>query len=159
MSTAEAHQVSEGQAFPTFSLPNQNGDIVHLDDLKGAPTILYFYPKDDTSGCTAEACAFRDQMPNFQGARVIGVSPDSVKSHKKFVEKYSLNFDLLADTEQALCQALGVWVEKSMYGKKYMGVERTTFLVDAEGIVRHVWRKVKVDGHEQEVLSALKALG
>ncbi len=157
-SVTEPTQLQEGSAFPDFELLDQNGETQTLESLRGEPVILYFYPKDDTSGCTAQACGFRDSLPEFSGARVVGVSPDSVKSHKKFVEKYSLNFTLLADTETTLCNAVGVWVEKSMYGKKYMGVERTTFLVDRDGIVRKIWRKVKVDGHAAEVADALKRL-
>lgn len=147
-----------GAPFPDFSLEDQDGKTVSKSDLLGQKTIVYFYPKDDTSGCTAEACEFRDLMPRFTGASVIGVSPDSVKSHRKFADKYSLNFTLLADTEQALCQAVGVWVEKSMYGKKYMGVERTTFLLDEQGTVVRVWQKVKPQGHAEDVRSALDTL-
>ncbi len=148
-----------GQKFPDFSLLDQDGNTVGPADLAGAPAIIYFYPKDDTSGCTAEACDFRDSLPRFQGARVIGVSPDSVRSHKKFAEKYALPFTLLADPEHALLQAAGVWVEKSMYGRKYMGVERTTVLVDANGTVVRVWSKVKVPGHATEVQEAVASLG
>jgi peroxiredoxin Q/BCP len=147
--------LSAGVQFPAFSLPDQNGDVVTLESLKGTPTIVYFYPKDDTSGCTQEACEFRDQLPSFEGAKVVGVSPDSVKSHKKFADKYSLPFTLLADENQELLQAAGIWVEKSMYGKKYMGVERTTVILDAEGVVVRVWNKVKPAGHAAEVLAAL----
>lgn len=144
-----------GDLFPDFTLQDQDGRTHTLADLKGSRTIVYFYPKDDTSGCTTEACEFRDTMPRFAGAKVYGVSPDPVKSHRKFVDKYGLTFPLLADTEQALCQAVGVWVEKSMYGRSYMGVERTTFLLDADGRVERVWRKVKPAGHAAEVLAAL----
>lgn len=144
-----------GQSFPDFSLTDQNGETVTLESLKGSKTIVYFYPKDDTPGCTVEACEFRDNLPKFKGAKVIGVSPDSAKSHTKFIGKFSLNFPLLADTDKALCEACGVWVEKSMYGKKYMGVDRTTFLLDENGIVEKVWSKVKPQGHAKEVLSAL----
>lgn len=144
-----------GQPVPAFTLQDQEGNTITQDVLKGQKTILYFYPKDDTSGCTAEACAFQESMPKFAGAKVIGVSPDSVASHKKFANKYNLGFTLLADTEQALSQAVGVWVEKSMYGKKYMGVERTTFLVDENGVVIKVWNKVKVPGHAEDVLASL----
>ena len=144
-----------GDVFPDFSLQDQDGKTHTLADLKGSRTIVYFYPKDDTSGCTTEACEFRDSVPRFEGAKVFGVSPDPVKSHKKFADKYGLNFPLLADTEQSLCIALGVWVEKSMYGRTYMGVERTTYLLDAEGRVERVWRKVKPAGHAAEVLAAL----
>ncbi|MCU0315461.1 MAG: thioredoxin-dependent thiol peroxidase [Fimbriimonadaceae bacterium] len=144
-----------GQDFPSFELPDQDGNLKTLADFSGSPFIVYFYPKDDTSGCTTEACEFRDSFPSFSGANVIGVSPDSVKSHKKFVDKYSLPFILLADTDQALSREAGVWVEKSMYGKKYMGVERTTFLVGSDGKVLKVWNKVKPAGHAAEVLAAL----
>ena len=146
-----------GAPFPDFSLPDQNGETVSKTDLLGQKTIIYFYPKDDTSGCTAQACGFQESMPAFTGARVVGVSPDSTKSHKKFADKYGLNFTLLADTETTLCESCGVWVEKSMYGKKYMGVERTTFLVDAEGVIQHIWNKVKATGHASEVLIELKS--
>ncbi len=148
--------MNEGDTFPQFSLLDQDGEIVTQVALMGQKSIVYFYPKDDTSGCTAEACEFRDEMPQFVGAQVFGVSPDSVKSHAKFRDKYQLNFTLLADTDQSLCNALGVWVEKSMYGRKYMGVERSTFLVDENGLIVKVWRKVKPQGHAQEVLAALK---
>jgi peroxiredoxin Q/BCP len=150
-----------GDAFPDFSLLNQDAETVTKADIAGAPAVIYFYPKDDTTGCTAEACEFQELAPDFsgeesQGARVVGVSPDSVKSHRKFADKYSLGFTLLADTEQVLANACGVWVEKSMYGKKYMGVERTTFVIDADGIVTAVFNKVKPKGHAKEVLASLK---
>ncbi len=148
--------IEEGVPFPDFSLPDQDGNLVTLADLKGGKAIIYFYPKDDTPGCTVEACEFRDSAPNIPGARVIGVSPDSTKAHRKFIDKFSLNFTLLADTEQALSSAAGVWVEKSMYGKKYMGVDRTTFVLDETGTVLKVFRKVKPQGHAQEVLAAIK---
>lgn len=144
-----------GQPFPDFSLSDQNGNMVTLEDLKGAKTIVYFYPKDDTPGCTVEACEFRDNLPHFEGAKVIGVSPDSAKAHTKFIGKFALNFTLLADTDKKLCEACGVWVEKSMYGKKYMGVDRTTFLLDENAVVVKVWTKVKPQGHAAEVLAAL----
>ncbi len=147
--------MTEGQRFPDFSLVNQDDQAVTLNDLLGSPTVVFFYPKDDTSGCTIEACEFRDALPQFTGAKVVGVSPDSAKSHTKFRAKFSLNYDLLADTEQTLCKACGVWVEKSMYGKKYMGVERTTFLLDANGDIVRIWRKVKPEGHAEEVRTAL----
>jgi peroxiredoxin Q/BCP len=143
-----------GQPFPDFTLPNQDGAPVTRADLIGTPTIVYFYPKDDTSGCTAEACDFRDRLPNFAGAKVVGVSPDSPKSHRKFADKYNLPFTLLSDESHALLKAAGVWVEKSMYGKSYMGIERTTVLLDADANVVRVWRKVKVPGHVAEVLAA-----
>jgi peroxiredoxin Q/BCP len=144
-----------GFPFPEFSLLDENGNTVTLADLKGQKTVVYFYPKDDTSGCTAEACEFRDTLPTIPGAKVVGVSPDSTKSHRKFADKYGLNFTLLADTEQSLCKAVGVWVEKSMYGKKYMGVERTTFILDADGQVAKVFNKVKPQGHAADVAAAL----
>lgn len=150
--------IDVGTPFPEFELPDQTGQVRTKADFLGSPTVFYFYPKDDTPGCTKEACAFRDQLPAFDGARVVGVSPDSVDSHQKFAKKHGLQFPLLADVEQALAQACGVWVEKSMYGKKYMGIERSTFLVDSEGIVRRVWRKVKPEGHAEEVAEALKSL-
>ncbi len=151
--------ISEGAVFPAFSLPDQDGNILTLDGLKGKPLVFYFYPKDDTSGCTVEACEFRDILPNIPGATVLGVSPDGVKSHRKFADKYNLPFTLLADTEKELCNAVGVWVEKSMYGKKYMGVERTTVVVDANGIVVKVFNKVKPLGHAAEVKAVLDQLG
>lgn len=147
--------ITEGQPFPNFSVLDQSGKTVTLDDLKGSQAIVFFYPKDDTSGCTIEACEFRDTMPEFEGAKVVGVSPDSAKSHIKFINKFNLNYDLLADTEKTLAEACGVWVEKSMYGKKYMGVERTTYLLDADGTVVKIWRKVKPQGHAAEVLAEL----
>jgi peroxiredoxin Q/BCP len=150
--------IDVGARFPDFSLPDQHGKLVALADLKGAPTVVYFYPKDDTSGCTVEACEFQSILPEVKGARVIGVSPDSSKSHLKFASKFGLEFTLLADVEKVLCGACGVWVEKSMYGKKYMGVERSTFLLDRNGVVCNVWRKVKPEGHAAEVYAAIAAL-
>ncbi|MCW5937857.1 MAG: thioredoxin-dependent thiol peroxidase [Fimbriimonadaceae bacterium] len=148
--------VAEGQLFPDFVLKDQDGNTVTRQDIAGAHAVVYFYPKDDTSGCTKEACEFRDAMPQFKGVRVIGVSPDSEASHKRFAGKYGLNFTLLADKDRALATAAGVWVEKSMYGKKYMGVERSTFLLDAEGRVVKAWQKVKPEGHAAAVLAATK---
>lgn len=150
--------LEQGHPFPDFELADQNGHIHTLDSLKGSPTIVYFYPKDDTSGCTVEACGFRDALPQFSGAKVLGVSPDDVASHKQFAEKYGLNFPLLADPERALIEPVGVWAQKSMYGKSYMGVERTTFLLDAQGIVHTVWRKVSPEGHAAKVFAALSEL-
>ena len=131
-----------------------------LKQFKGHPVVLYFYPKDDTPGCTKEACAFRDARTDYElaGAKVLGVSPDDVKSHKKFVTKYELPFTLLADPETKACQAYEVWKEKSMYGKTYMGVERTTFVIDKAGKVAKVYPKVKVDGHSDDVLETLRGL-
>jgi peroxiredoxin Q/BCP len=148
--------LSEGDRFPEFALPNQDGEIVDSKSLAGRKYLVYFYPKDDTSGCTAEACGFRDAFPSFHGVEVIGVSPDSVKSHRKFADKYSLPFTLLADDEHKLADACGVWVEKSMYGNKYMGVKRTSFLVSEEGVVERAWPDVKPAGHPDEVLTALR---
>ncbi|MBS1714410.1 MAG: thioredoxin-dependent thiol peroxidase [Armatimonadetes bacterium] len=144
-----------GRPFPDFELQDQDGRTVTKQDLLGSATVVYFYPKDDTSGCTVEACAFQESVPKFTGVKVVGVSPDGVKSHRKFADKYGLTFTLLADTDKALCEAVGVWVEKSMYGRTYMGVERTTFLLDAEGNVVKVWNKVKPQGHADEVGAAL----
>ena len=131
---------------------------ISLKDYLGKKVVLYFYPKDDTSGCTKEACSFRDDFPKFvkSGSVILGVSPDSVKSHKKFSEKYNLVFDLLADEEKKVVEKYGVWKEKSMYGRKYMGVERTTFIIDEKGKIKKIFNKVKVDGHNIEVLEALK---
>ncbi len=150
--------VEEGKKAPDFTLPDQNGNKVKLSDLKGKYVVLYFYPKDDTSGCTKEACNFRDAFPKFQNidAVILGVSPDSIASHKKFAEKYKLPFQLLADEDKKVVEKYGVWKEKSMYGKKYMGVERTTFIIDPEGKIKKIFPKVKVDNHHQEVLEALK---
>ena len=151
---------TEGEKAPDFTLESDEGKQVSLKALRGKPVVLYFYPKDDTSGCTTEACEFRDLFPRFRkgGAVVLGVSPDDVKSHVKFKKKYELPFTLLADTEKEVAQAYGVWKEKSMYGRKYMGVERTTFLIDAEGKVARVFEKVKPAGHAAEVEQALAAL-
>ena len=149
-----------GTQAPDFTLPTDGNGSVTLSALKGKPVVLYFYPKDDTSGCTAEACQFRDMHPDFSGAEavIIGLSKDSVASHDKFKKKYELPFMLAADTEGAACEAYGVWVEKSMYGKKYMGIERATFLIDRDGKIAKIWRKVKVPGHGADVLKALAAL-
>ncbi|MDR3622240.1 MAG: thioredoxin-dependent thiol peroxidase [Paludisphaera borealis] len=148
-----------GQPAPDFTLPDQDGKEVTLSKLKGSPVVLYFYPKDDTSGCTKEACDFRDGFADYEkaGAKILGVSPDPVKSHAKFAGKYELPFTLLADVEKAVSQAYDVWKEKSMYGRKYMGIERTTFVIDARGIVSRVFPKVKVTGHSEAVLEAVKA--
>lgn len=147
-----------GKKAPDFSLLNQNDKKISLKDFIGHKVVLYFYPKDDTSGCTKEACSFSDDLPKFSkiDAVILGVSPDSVKSHKKFSEKYKLKFDLLADEEKLVLEKFGVWKEKSMYGRKYMGVERTTFIIDQKGKIKKIFNKVKVDGHNKEVLEALK---
>jgi thioredoxin-dependent peroxiredoxin len=147
-----------GKKAPDFSLINQDEKKISLENYLGKNVILYFYPKDDTSGCTKEACSFRDNLPKFSkvDAVILGISPDSVKSHKKFADKYDLNFNLLADEDKKIIEKYGVWKEKSMYGRKYMGVERTTFIIDEKGKIKKIFNKVKVDGHENEVLEALK---
>ncbi len=149
-----------GKAAPAFTLDTDSGESLSLKDLKGQNVVLYFYPKDDTSGCTTQACEFRDQMPRFKNgsAVILGVSPDSVKSHQTFKTKYDLPFTLLADTEHAIAEKYGVWKEKSMYGRKYMGIERTTFLIDATGKLRRIFEKVKPAGHADEVAAALAEL-
>ncbi len=149
-----------GTLAPDFTLPTDTGEQLTLSSLRGQPVVLYFYPKDDTSGCTAQACGFRDLMPRFEGvnAVVLGVSPDPVKSHQKFKAKYELPFTLIADTEKVACEAYGVWKEKSMYGRKYMGVDRTTFIIDANGQIAQVFEKVKTTGHAQLVMEAVAAL-
>ena len=148
--------VQPGDAAPAFSLPASGGRMVSSAALKGKPFILYFYPKADTSGCTKEACAFQEALPQLGklGLAVIGVSPDPLPPIEKFAAKYNLTFPLASDATKAAAEAYGVWVEKSMYGRKYMGIERSTFLVDAEGRIARVWRKVKVAGHAQEVAAA-----
>ncbi|MBK3733014.1 thioredoxin-dependent thiol peroxidase [Azospirillum brasilense] len=160
MSDTQTPVIEAGTPAPEFTMPTDGGGSVTLSALRGKPVILYFYPKDDTSGCTSEACGFRDQLPDFSGldAVIIGVSKDSVASHDKFKAKYELPFTLASDKETGVAEAYGVWVEKSMYGRKYMGLERATFLIDKDGIVRNVWRKVKVTGHVAAVLKALQAL-
>lgn len=148
-----------GDLAPDFTLPTDTGEPLTLASLRGQWVVLYAYPKDDTSGCTTEACEFRDLVPRFDGARavVLGISPDSVKSHQKFKAKYQLPFTLLADEEKVALQAYDLWKEKSMYGRKYMGVERTTFLIDPAGRVARVWEKVKPAGHAAEVMAAIPA--
>jgi len=149
-----------GDKAPDFTLPTDGNGKASLRALKGKNVILYFYPKDDTSGCTKEACGFRDALPDFSktGATVIGVSKDSVTSHDKFKKKYQLPFTLASDEDTEVAKAYGVWVQKSMYGRKYMGMDRATFLIDGKGIIRGLWRKVKVPGHVEEVLEAVQAL-
>ncbi|HUX33299.1 MAG TPA: thioredoxin-dependent thiol peroxidase [Gemmatimonadaceae bacterium] len=149
-----------GKAAPAFTLDTDTGAQLSLKDLKGSPVVLYFYPKDDTSGCTVEACEFRDTMPRFNKSKavILGVSPDSVKSHQKFKAKYDLPFTLLADTDHAVAEKYGVWKEKSMYGRKYMGVARTTFIIDATGKVAKIFEKVTPKGHAEEVQAALAEL-
>ncbi len=148
-----------GLKAPDFNLPSSGGDKLRLSDLKGQFVVLYFYPKDDTSGCTKEACSFSENIAalNRIKAKVIGVSRDSLASHEKFIAKYGLKFPLLSDEDGAVCEKYGVWVEKSMYGKKYMGIDRSTFLIGPDGKILQIWKKVKVPGHVDEVLAALKA--
>ncbi len=152
--------IEEGATAPDFSLAADDGREVRLSALRGKPVVLYFYPKDDTPGCTKEACAFRDRRSEVEerGAIVLGVSPDTVASHGKFRDKYSLNFPLLADPDHAVADSYGAWREKNMYGKVSMGIQRSTFLIDSKGIVRKVWKKVSVDGHDEQVLAALAGL-
>jgi peroxiredoxin Q/BCP len=149
-----------GDPAPNFTAPTDGGGKVTLSKLKGQNVILYFYPKDDTSGCTAEACGFRDSLPKFGKVDgiVVGVSRDSVASHDKFKAKYDLPFTLVSDEDGEICKAYGTWVQKSMYGRKYMGIERSTFLIDKAGKIKGAWRKVKVPGHVEEVLKTFKTL-
>jgi peroxiredoxin Q/BCP len=151
--------VEKGSPAPDFTLPSDRDGDVALSELRGRKVVLYFYPKDNTSGCTAQACELRDELPRFEGvdAIILGVSPDSVKSHAKFREKYDLNFPLLSDADHAVATAYGVWMEKSMYGRKYMGIERSTFLIDENGVIAEVWRKVSPNGHAEMVAGALGA--
>ena len=150
-----------GTPAPDFELPTDAGQPLRLSSLRGGPVVLYFYPKDDTSGCTTQACALRDDFPDFQraGVTILGVSPDDVRSHQKFKAKYSLPFTLLAYTEHAVAEQYGVWKEKSMYGRTYWGVERTTYLIDAQGRVAVVFERVKPATHAQDVQAALATLG
>lgn len=152
--------VEVGDKAPDFSLPADDGGEASLRALKGKTVVLYFYPKDDTSGCTKEACDFRDNLPDFRkiDAAVVGISRDSVASHDKFRKKHDLPFVLASDADGQVSDAYGTWVEKSMYGRKYMGMERATFLIDGKGVIRGVWRKVKVPGHVAEVLKAARTL-
>ncbi len=151
---------NEGDAAPNAKFLKPDGNAATIADYQGKALVLYFYPKDDTSGCTREAQDFTALIADFAkaGAAVVGISKDSVKSHAKFIGKYDLKVGLGSDEEGAVCEAFGTWVEKSMYGKKYMGIERSTFLIDANGQIARVWRKVKVPGHAAEVLEAAKAL-
>jgi len=149
-----------GQIAPDFSLQDQEGDVRSLADARGRWVVVYFYPRDDTPGCTKEACAFRDDLPRFQGlnALVWGVSADGAQAHQKFARKFDLNFPLLVDPDKSMLEAYGAWVEKSMYGKTYMGVQRITYLIDPEGKVAKAWPKVKPDEHAEEVAAALVEL-
>jgi peroxiredoxin Q/BCP len=157
---AEATWLEEGSKAPAFSLKDQNGKTVKLGDFKGRPVVVYFYPKDDTPGCTKEACAFRDRMDEIQslGAAVLGLSPDDQASHAKFSQKFSLTFPLLSDSDHQVAEKFGAWREKNMYGKVSMGVQRSTFLINGEGKIMKVWKRVQVDGHDQQVVEALKSL-
>lgn len=153
-------ELAAGDVAPPFTLAASGGETISLADLKGRDVVLYFYPKDDTSGCTTEACGFRDTFPELAaagaGVTVLGVSPDDVASHEKFRAKYDLPFPLLADPDHAAAEAYGVWKERSMYGRTYMGIERSTFLIGPDGTIKRVWRKVSPNGHAHEVLQALQ---
>ena len=152
-------ELAVGDKAPDFELPRDGGDIVKLGDLAGKNVVLYFYPKDDTPGCTKEAIGFTEMAAEFEaaGATVLGVSKDSVAKHEKFRAKHDLSIALLSDEESDLCERYGVWVEKNMYGKKYMGIERATFLIGPDGTLKEIWRKVKVPGHVEAVLERVKA--
>ncbi|GGE45226.1 peroxiredoxin [Actibacterium pelagium] len=149
-----------GEKAPNFTLPQDGGDPVSLSDLAGAPVVLFFYPRDNTPGCTNEAIAFTGLLPEFEkaGAKVFGISKDSIKKHENFRAKHGLEVALLSDADSTMCEDYGVWVEKSMYGKTHLGIERSTFLVAADGTIAKVWRKVKVPGHAEEVLEAVQSL-
>ncbi len=157
---SDAAWIEEGKKAPAFTLTADDGSKVRLSEHKGSPVVLYFYPKDDTPGCTKEACAFRDLKKDLKklGAVVLGVSPDTVESHVKFRDKYELNFPLLADPDHKVAEKYGAWREKNMYGKKSMGIQRSTFLIDGSGKVAKLWKRVKVDGHDEQVIAALQAL-
>ncbi|MBI5472178.1 MAG: thioredoxin-dependent thiol peroxidase [Ignavibacteriae bacterium] len=146
-----------GDKAPEFKLPDGDGKLISLSDFKGKKVVLYFYPKDDTSGCTKEACSFQENLTRLKrkGAVLLGVSADSQASHQKFASKYELSFPLISDEKKELINKYGVWKEKSMYGRKYMGIERTTFIIGEEGRITHIFPKVKVDGHTEEVLAAI----
>jgi peroxiredoxin Q/BCP len=153
--------LEEGSQAPEFTLPADDGKKVTLSALRGQPVVLYFYPKDDTPGCTKEACSFRDRKSELAklGAKVFGISGDTLESHGKFRDKFKLNFPLLADVDHKVAERYGAWREKNMYGKKSLGIQRSTFLIDGEGKIAKVWKSVKVDGHDQQVLDALAAIG
>lgn len=153
--------IEEGKKAPAFKLPADDGTTVSLSDYAGKTVVLYFYPRDDTPGCTREACGFRDQHAALarRGAVVLGVSPDTVASHAKFRDKFTLNFRLLADTDHKVAEKYGAWREKNMYGKKSMGIQRSTFLIDPAGKVVKVWRAVRAEGHDRQVLDSLDELG
>ncbi len=151
-------KVKVGSKAPPIKLPATGGESFSLKSLIGKKVILYFYPKDDTPGCTKESCGFRDNLPDFTkvNAEVVGISKDSITKHEKFKAKYDLNFELASDEENTVCESYGVWKEKNMYGRKYMGIERSTFLIDEKGVLRAEWRKVKVPGHVESVLAAVQ---
>ena len=150
--------LAEGDKAPDFTVPTDGGGMVSLAGLKGGQVVLYFYPKDDTPGCTKEACAFRDALPDFSAAdaRIVGVSKDTAAKHDRFKAKYDLPFTLASDTDGSVCEAYGVWVQKKLYGREYMGIERATFLIGADGRVKKIWRNVKVPGHAEAVLEAAR---
>ena len=152
--------VEVGDKAPDFRMAADDGGEISLKSLKGRNVVLYFYPKDDTPGCTKEACGFQEALPDFSGidAEIVGVSRDSVARHANFKRKYGLQFRLASDEDGAVCESYGVWKEKKNYGRSYMGIERSTFLIDGKGVIRKVWRKVKVDGHVDEVLEAAKSI-
>ena len=152
--------VDVGDKAPNFKMPTDDGGEVSLQSLKGRNVVLYFYPKDDTPGCTKEACGFQEALPDFSkiDASIVGVSKDSIARHQKFKNKYGLKFTLGSDEDGSVCESYGVWKEKKNYGRTYMGIERSTFLIDAKGVIRNVWRKVSINGHVDEVLEAAKAL-
>ena len=155
-----ADWVEAGKKAPDFTLPADDGSKVKLSRLRGKPVVLYFYPRDNTPGCTREACSFRDRKGQLAklGAAVLGVSTDSVESHEKFRDKFELNFPLLADTEHKVAEKYGAWREKTRFGKTSMGIQRSTFIIDADGVVQKLWKSVKPDGHDEQVLAALKEL-
>lgn len=157
---SESARVEIGEPAPDFTLPADGGREISLDQFRGKPVVLYLYPRDDTSGCTREALDFTEKLPEFEaeGAVVLGLSKDNVASHDRFITKHGLKVTLLSDTSGETAHAYGAWVEKSMYGRKYMGIDRSTFLIDGEGVLRRIWRKVKVPGHVEEVLAALREL-
>ncbi len=150
-------ELKEGSPAPAFTMPTDGNGKISLADFKGRKLVMYFYPKDDTPGCTTESCAFRDNFHELEklNVAVVGVSKDSPESHDKFKKKFGLNFPLVSDTDGSVCEAYGVWQEKSMYGKKYMGIDRSTFLIDENGKIARIWRKVKVDGHVDEIKAVL----
>lgn len=152
--------LAQNDIAPDFTLANENSEQITLSALRGSPVILFFYPKDDSSGCTKEAVQFSELKPQFDalGVKILGISPDSVKKHQKFRDKHGLTVSLLADEEKEVVGAYGIWVEKSMYGRKYMGVERSTFLLDSEGKITELWLKVKIPGHAETVLKAAEKL-